>query len=171
MASLWIMKEKKSQVIPNNGAFPMLHLNATWTIIHWFITGQSRSNDILAIRARWRPSAGSSFISSFVCIEGCSDCMQPWLRMFSEVLGLYGKEAYTDPVSLIPPPPKSRIFKKKAGCLLMSGAWVNSWRRRMSCGNMISLRCLPCLPEKPPREMQIVFTSPGIAPIGGGRGV
>lgn len=52
----------------------------------------------------------------------------------------------------------------------MSRAWVNSWRRWISCSNMILLRCLPVFPRELPCEMQIVFTCPApLLSVGGSR--
>lgn len=58
-------KKKKGAGGECNGAFPMLHLNATWTIIHWFITGQSLSNYILPVRTRQWPSQKAFSIPLF----------------------------------------------------------------------------------------------------------
>lgn len=48
--------------------------------------------------------------------------MQPWLRMFSEVLVLYGKEAYADPVSLISPQVSYFFFFKKSSMFVDVGS-------------------------------------------------
>lgn len=49
----------------------------------------------------------------------------------------------------------------------MSVAWVNSWRRRISCGNMISLRCLPVFLRNHHVKCRFVFTCPDKALVSG----
>lgn len=91
------------------------------------------------------------------CSQGTS--LHQTTEPFNEVLGLYGKRQKGPAQPSIPQSPHPQVSNLKAGCLLMLEAWVNSWRRCISCSNVIWLGCLSvCLSLKGLSEMQIMFT-------------
>lgn len=126
----------------NTAATLAVNQTVTSSLIHRFSATKLLS--IILVRAHLE-HLGTSVGVCGVCTAILN--MQLWLEFFNETLRLYGergKGACAAPFPLISP----QVLYLKAGCLLMSAAWVNSWRRCISCRNVISLGCLSVFPRR-----------------------